>query len=182
MRRIVVYTLLSLDGVAESPEVFVTTWDDLLDANLAEVIGTQDAVVLGRRSHDEWAAYWPTSDVEPFATFINGVAKYVVTSTPLTQDWPHTTVLDGDPAEALRALQREPGGDIGVHASISLARSLLVSGVVDELRLVVAPRIAGGGRRFLEDLPEIGLDLLASTSTPTGALLLRYRVEPPAAD
>ena len=84
MRKVVVYELLSLDGVGESPETFVLDyWDEVMDANLAEVIGTQDAVILGRRSYDEWAGYWPTSDVEPFASFINAVPKFVATSTPL---------------------------------------------------------------------------------------------------
>ena len=64
MRKIVVYELVSLDGVAEAPDTFFG-WDDALEANLAAVIATQDAVILGRRSYDEWAGYWPGSDVEP---------------------------------------------------------------------------------------------------------------------
>ncbi len=80
MRSVVLYTLLSLDGVATSPDDFILDWDDRLDANLAEVIAEQDAVLLGRGMYEEWAAYWPTSDIEPFATFINGVQKYVVGS------------------------------------------------------------------------------------------------------
>src|SRR5688572_29252472 len=113
--------LLSADGVAEAPDAFFADWDDAMDANLAAVIADQDAVVLGRRSHDEWADYWPSSDVEPFATFINGVAKYVATSTPLDTQWPHTTAVEGDLAEFVRDLKDQPGADIGVHASISVA-------------------------------------------------------------
>ena len=63
-------------GVAEEPDSFFTDWDDAMEANLAATIATQDAVILGRRSHDEWAGYWPDSDIEPFASFINGVAKH----------------------------------------------------------------------------------------------------------
>ena len=80
VRKIVVYELLSLDGVAEDPDEFFTDWDDAMDANLAAVIAAQDAVILGRRSYDEWAEFWPGSEIQPFATFINGVAKYVATS------------------------------------------------------------------------------------------------------
>jgi hypothetical protein len=66
------------------------------------VIETQDAVILGPRSYDEWAPYPPTSDIDPFATFINGAAKYVPTSTPIDQDWANTTVIDGDLVEFAR--------------------------------------------------------------------------------
>ena len=116
MRKVVAYELLSLDGVAEDPNGFITDWDDAMDANLAAVIAAQDAVVLGRRSYDEWADYWPDSEIQPFATFINGVAKYVATSTPLERDWANTTVVDGGLIEFVRDLKSQPGGDIGVHA------------------------------------------------------------------
>ena len=93
MRKIVVYELLSLDGVAEAPDTFFADWDDAMGANLAAVIATQDAVILGRRSYDEWAQFWPESQIQPFATFINGVTKYVATSTPLDRDWAGATVI-----------------------------------------------------------------------------------------
>ena len=83
MRKVVLYELLSLDGVAEHPDKFFLEWDEAMDANLAAVIATQDAVILGRRSYDEWSEYWPDSEIEPFATFINGVDKYVASSSPL---------------------------------------------------------------------------------------------------
>lgn len=66
-----------------------------MEVNLAAVIAVQDTVILGRRSYDEWAGYWPGSEIQPFATFINGVAKYVATSTPLEREWAHATVIDG---------------------------------------------------------------------------------------
>jgi dihydrofolate reductase len=175
VRKVVVYELLSLDGVAESPNEFITTWDDMLDAHLAEVIGSQDTVILGRRSYDEWATYWPTSDMEPFRSFINPVQKYVATSTPLDGGWTNAQRIDGDLVEFVRALKDQPGGDIGVHASISVAQALLAGGVVDELSLVVAPTIAGSGRRLLDGLPAIRLELVRSTTAPTGHLLLNYR-------
>ena len=101
-RKIVVYELLSLDGVAEDPDGFFADWDDAMDANLAAVIATQDAVILGRRSYTEWAQFWPSSQVQPFATFINGVTKYVATSTPLDRDWANATALDGGLVEFVR--------------------------------------------------------------------------------
>jgi dihydrofolate reductase len=176
MRKIVVYELLSLDGVAEKPDSFIAHWDDAMDANLAAVIATQDAVILGRRSYTEWAQFWPSSQRQPFATFINGVTKHVATSTPLDRDWAHATVLDGGLVESVRDLRQQRGGDVGVHASISVAQALLAAGVVDELRLVIVPTIAGRGRRLLDGLPSIQLESIRSEVSPTGSLLADYRV------
>jgi dihydrofolate reductase len=168
--------LLSLDGVAEAPDRFFADWDDAMDANLAAVIATQDAVVLGRRSYTDWARYWPDSQIQPFATFINGVTKHVATSTPLDQDWARATAIDGDLVAFVRDLKQQSGGDVGVHASISVAQALLAANVVDELRLVIAPRIAGRGRRLLDGLPPIQLESIRSEVSPTGYLLADYRV------
>ena len=175
MRKIVVCELLSLDGVAEAPDTFFG-WDNALDAKLAAVIPTQDAVILGRRSYTEWAQFWPNSEIEPFATFINGVTKYVATSTPLDQDWANTTVIDGGLVEFVRDLKQQPGGDVGVHGSISVAQALLAADVVDELKLTIAPTIAGRGRRLLDGMPPIQLESIQSEISPTGYLIVDYRV------
>ena len=129
-----------------------------------------------QHSCEEWAAFWPGSDIEPFATFINGVAKHVATSTPFEPAWARTTVVDGELVEFVRALRDQPGADIGVHASISVAQQLLAAGVVDELRLVIAPTIAGSGRRLLDGVPAIRLESIRTATSPTGYLLVDYRV------
>jgi dihydrofolate reductase len=176
VRKVVAYELVSLDGVAEDPDAFINDWDDAMEANLASVIAAQDAVILGRRSYDEWAGYWPGSDVEPFATFINGVAKYVATSTPLEREWTNALVVEGDLVDFVRRLKDGAGGEIGVHASITVTQALLAAGVVDELKLVIAPTVAGSGRRLLEGLPPIRLESLQAELSPTGHLLAAYRV------
>jgi dihydrofolate reductase len=175
VRKLIVYELLSLDGVAESPETFFG-WDDVMDEHLAAVIANQDAVILGRRSYDEWSRFWPESTMEPFASFINAVAKFVATSTPLAGEWANSTAIDTELVEFVRGLKDEDGGEIGVHASISVAQALLAAGVVDDLRLVIAPTIVGQGRRLLDGLPPIRLELTSSTSSPTGHQLVDYRV------
>lgn len=176
MRKVVVYELLSLDGVAEDPDDFITDWDDAMRANLAAVIATQDAVILGRRSYGDWAEFWPGSKIQPFAAFINGVAKFVATSAPLQREWGNASVVDGGLVEFVRDLRVRPGGDIGVHASISVAQALLAADVVDELKLVIAPRIAGSGRRLFDGLPSIRLESIRSATSPSGYLLVDYRV------
>jgi hypothetical protein len=108
MRKVVVYLLLSVDGVAESPEAFVHEFDQATFANLSEVISSQDAVLLGRRMYDEWAGFWPVSTFEPFAGFINNVQKYVVTSTQLALPWDNTTIVPGPVAGFVRELKEQP--------------------------------------------------------------------------
>lgn len=176
MRKVVVYELVSLDGVAEDPDAFITEWDGVMGANLASVIATQDAVVLGRRSFEEWAAFWPTSTIEPFATFINAVPKYVATSSTLVPAWNNATAIEGGLVDFVEGLKSAEGGDIGVHASLSVAQTLLAAGVVDELRLVVAPMICASGRRLFEQVPTIRLEAMRAEATPSGYLLADYRV------
>jgi dihydrofolate reductase len=171
MRKVVLYELLSLDGVAEDPDKFVTDWDEAMDANLAAVIASQDAVILGRRSYDEWSEFWPGSEIEPFAEFINGVAKYVASSTPLGRQWHNAAAIEGGLVQFVQNLKNSSGGDIGVHASISVAQALLAADAIDEVRLVVAPSIAGRGRRLLDGLPPIRLESLRSATSPRGYLL-----------
>jgi dihydrofolate reductase len=176
-RKVVVYEFMCLDGVAENVARFFTeSDDDEGDAAGAAVIATQDAVILGRRSYDEWAPFWPGSDIEPFATFINAVPKYVATSAPLDPKWANASAIEGGLVDFVTDLKSRPGGDIGVHGSISVAQALLAAGVVDELRLVIAPAIAGNGRKLLDGLPPIRLTPIRSAISPTGYLILDYRV------
>jgi dihydrofolate reductase len=173
-RKVVVYELLSLDGVAEQPTEFITDFDTVMRENLGRVIATQDTVLLGRRTYDDWAAYWPTSDIEPFASFINGVEKFVVSSTMAQPTWANTTVIDGGLAEFVTELKARSGGDIGVHASITLTQSLLEGGLVDELRLVIAPALQMRGRKLFGGGASRRLTLTRNVVSPSGYLLLDF--------
>jgi dihydrofolate reductase len=179
IRKVVLYQLLSLDGVAEEPSDWMSDGGRELFENLGAVVGTQDDILLGRGTYDYWVGYWPASDVEPFATFVNTTRKHVFSSTPLTREWANTVVADRPPVEYVTDLRRGEGGDIGIHGSIELARSLLSADLVDELRLVVAPALAHTGRRLFDGTDDRGvraLELLDSTRTEAGSLLLAYRV------
>ena len=176
MRKVVLAQFLSLDGVAEDADKFVLDWDEVVDAHGADIIATQDAVLLGRRTFDEWAAFWPDSDIEPFATFINKVPKHVASSTALEPQWHNASAIEGGLVEFVQDLKNSSGGDIGVHGSISLAQALLAANLIDELRLAIAPAIAGRGRRLLDGLPPIRLEPIRSVTTPSGFLLADYRV------
>ena len=187
MRKVVLYTLMSLDGAVDHPGRYFPDTDPevrgapVFDAVLvdleARLIANQDAVLLGRNMFDEWSRYWPTSDEQPFADFINSVKKYVVTSTPLTSSWGVVEPVAGPVADTVRDLNARPGADIGVHGSIELAQSLLAAGVVDELHLAIGPVLDPTGRRLFERLDDLRrLELISSTPTPSGSVWLAYRI------
>lgn len=170
MRNVTSYLFTSLDGVVESPERFMR--DDLYTdvfPLISETIAKHDAVLLGRNTYEAWTAFWPEAQIQPFAGFINGATKYVVSKTLTTLGWSGSTLLSGDLPDAVAALKRRPGMTIGVHGSVSLVQALLVAGLLDELRLVVCPVIAGQGRRLLSREGEpIQLDLRSARTTPRG--------------
>lgn len=175
VRKLIAYLFISVDGVVEAPNRFLR--DDLyqdLDP-LDQTLGEQDAVLLGRKTYEEWSAYWPDSDIEPFASFINAVPKHVVSSALSDFTWTNSAPLAGDLHGAVSALKRQPGKAIGVHGSISLVEALLVAGLIDELKLVVCPAVAGQGRRLLSrDSGAIQLDLKSAVTTPRGLHFLTY--------
>lgn len=185
MRKVVLYTLMSLDGAVDEPDQYFLpgepnqppVFDPVMDDNEAQIIAAQDAVIMGRHMYDEWSRYWPTVEDQPFADFINSVKKYVVTSTPLPDGWSNCEAVDRPVAELVRALKAEPGADIGIHGSIQLAQSLLAAGLIDELQLVVGPAVGFPGRRLFTGTDDVcRLELLSAGATPSGSLLLAYRV------
>ena len=178
MRDVVLYTLLSLDGVAEEPGDWMFEADDDIFNNLARVIEPQTDIVLGRGTYDYWADYWPSSDVQPFADFINRQPKHVFTSTPLTASWPNTVAVSEPLIPYIQALAGivDGVGDIGVHGSIELARALLAADLIDRLELVVVPTLAGAGRRLLSDTTALRrLDLTDVNRSMSGCVLMSYR-------
>jgi dihydrofolate reductase len=100
----------------------------------------------------------------------------VATSTPLDREWANSTAIDGRLVDFVRCLKQQPGGDIGVHASISVAQSLMATDLVDELKLVVGPMVAGNGRRLLDGVPSRNLELIRSEILPAGYVIVDYRV------
>jgi dihydrofolate reductase len=178
MRKVVLYHLQSLDGVGEEPGDWMSDGTPQLFENLGAVIATQDDVLLGRGTYDYWVGYWPTSDLEPFASFINETTKHVFSSSAPPEEWANSTFVEGSAVEYVAELKQGQGGDIGIHGSIQLSRDLLRSDLIDELRLVVAPSLAHQGRKIFDGSDERGLrrlELLDTSRTDAGSLLLWYR-------
>lgn len=184
---------VSLDGVSQgpgSPEEdtsggftrggwFVPHMDQDFISQAAEWLSLADALLLGRRTYDAFARDWPqiTDPDDPFTKRMNSLPKYVASTTLTTGSWNPTTILAGDTAAAIAELKAQPGREIQVHGSARLAQSLFAAGLIDELRLVVAPVIVGSGRRLFPDgSAPTGLRLISSRTTPGGLALHSFQV------
>ena len=176
-RKVVSYLIYAVDGVVSDPDRFVfDRFDYEMLAHLKSTIDAQDAVLLGRRMYEEWAAYLPSSRDEPFASFINEVPKYVATRTLRETTWRNSMIVRGSVAQEVARLKALPGRDIGVHGSITLVQSMLGENLIDELRLAVFPTAAGHGRRLFEEVPHPRrLDLVDAQRTTKGVMVLTYR-------
>ena len=159
MGRIVVTEFVSLDGVMEAPgggEDFkhagwtfeIERGDEGDKFKLDETLSSE-ALLLGRKTYEGFAAAWPSrTDEVGFADKFNSMPKYVVSSTLENPEWNNTTVLKGDPVEEVSKLRQRPGGDIVVHGSAQLVQTLLEHDLVDELRLMIYPVVLGTGKRL----------------------------------
>jgi dihydrofolate reductase len=140
---------------------------------LEETLGTE-ALLLGRVTYEEFAALWPSRDGE-FADKFNSLPKYVVSSTLDDPEWNNSTVLEGDVVEEVSRLRHELGGDIVVHGSIRLARTLVEHDLVDELRLMVYPVVLGAGERLFGELShKKPLRLVSTKTVGDGVAILSY--------
>ena len=153
-------------------------FDDGVSAFMVDTFDRPSAFLLGRRTYDIFVGFWPNQHDpnDPVATKLNALPKYVVSSTLKDPAWANTTVLGGDLVQAIRDLKAQPGNELQVHGSGRLLRFLLEHGLVDTLRLEVFPVIVGKGMRlFPEDGPDTRLELVSSTTSPSGVQLLTYR-------
>src|SRR5215218_11012699 len=137
-----------------------------------------DAFLFGRRTYELFAPYWGAMDPgsSPIADALNTRPKYVASTTLTEPRWAVTTVLSGDLAAAIGELKAKPGGELQVHGSGALIRSLLESDLVDEMILFICPVVVGQGTRLFPDTgPDIALELVDSRSTPKGVTIQVYR-------
>jgi dihydrofolate reductase len=181
MRKLVITQNITLDGSIE----MLDGWFDpqLQDDDLLEESHRQDsqadALLLGRQTFEDFRGYWPeqTDDPTGVTDYLDRVAKYVVSSTMTDPGWRNSTVLTGDAVEQATALKTQPGKDIVLTGSISLAHALIGGGVVDEYRLFVYPTVQGRGRRLFPD--GMAIRKLTPVKPPksfrSGITLLCYR-------
>jgi dihydrofolate reductase len=180
MRKVVASEFVSLDGVVESPEKWhFPYFNEQMGDAIGAAMAASDAMLMGRVLYEEWAAFWPNQDPDenPVAARMNGVRKYVVSTTleePL--EWQNSTLIGDNVAEEISRLKEQPGKDISISGSPTLVRSLLQEDLLDELRLMVHPIVVGSGRRLFEDGgDQKALELVDSKTFSTGVLYLTYQ-------
>jgi dihydrofolate reductase len=194
MRRLVVQTFLSLDGVMQAPGGpeedptggfehggwTVNYGDDATDQVMGEAMGVPFDLLLGRKTYEIFAAHWPYAQDEPFAARLNDATKYVVSSTLKTLAWQNSRIVTGDVAAGVARIKAEAGPELQVLGSGELVRTLLETpGLVDELRLLIFPLVLGKGKRIFGERSALaGWDLVRSTSSTTGVLMATYRAAP----
>ena len=180
MRKVIASEFVSLDGVFEAPDQWhFPYFDEEMGQEIVAAMGQADAMLMCRVLYEEWADFWPRQDPEenPFAVRMNGVQKYVVSTTlkePL--GWENSTLIKETVAEEIAGLKRQTGGDISISGSGSLVQSLLKDGLIDELRLMIHPVVVGSGKRLFEEGGDkIALEPLDFRTFSTGVVYLTYR-------
>lgn len=179
MRKVTAGLFVSLDGVVESPEKWhFPYFNDEMGEAVGAAISSSDAMLLGRVTYQEFAAYWPgvSSEDEPFATHMNKTPKYVVSKTLDKAEWNNSTLISGNVAEEITKLKQQPGKNIGITGSATLVQSLLQDDLLDELGLMIHPVVVGSGKRlFQEGGGPKGLKLVDSMTFSTGVVSLTYQ-------
>jgi dihydrofolate reductase len=183
MRKVVASELMSLDGVMESPEEWhFPYFNDEMGTEIGAAMATADAMLLGRVTYQEFAAFWPSqnsesSEDQEFADYMNNTPKFVVSTTveePL--EWNNSSLIKENVAEEITRLKQQPGGDISITGSGTLVRSLLAEDLLDELRLMVHPIVVGSGKHLFEEGgDQKALKLVDSKTFGTGVLYLTYQ-------
>ena len=188
MRRLIVSSFLTLDGVMQAPGGpgedddggfahggwSVNYWDEQMGQVMGEAMGTPFDLVLGRRTYDIFAAHWPHA-AEEDAKPLNDATKYVASRGRPTLEWQNSVLIEGDVAEGVAALKQEDGRELQVHGSGNLIQTLLRHGLVDLYRLWVFPLVIGSGKRlFADGAVPAGLRLVDSKVSSTGVVMATY--------
>lgn len=190
MRKLIVSTFLTLDGVMQAPGGpgeddsggfahggwSVSYWDELMGQVMGEATSTPFAMVLGRKTYDIMAAYWPNAPEEAGAKVFNDATKYVASRSRPALEWSNSVLIEGDAADGLAALKKEDGPELQVHGSGDLIQTLLRHNLVDEFRLWVFPVVIGSGKRLFADgtVPS-ALTLVDSKVSTTGVVIGTYQ-------
>jgi dihydrofolate reductase len=175
--RLVATEYVSLDGVFEEPGHWSFPFfnDEAAQFKLAE-LQASDALLLGRKTYEGFAAAWPSmTDEAGFADKMNSMPKYVVSSTLDTAEWPGSRLIKGDVAEEVRKLKQQPGGDLLLSGSAQLFNALMQENLIDLYRFMLHPIVLGKGERlFADGANERTLELTDTKPFSSGIVILEY--------
>src|SRR5829696_4330969 len=189
MRELIVNTFLTLDGVMQAPGGpdedpgggfehggwSFGYWDEPMQARMGDLMSKPFDLVLGRRTYEIFAAYWPESD-EPAAEPLNRATKHVASTTLDSLQWENSRLIEGEVPDGVRVLKEEDGPELQVHGSSNLIQTLLQDGLIDEFRLYFFPLVLGKGKRlFDEGTVPGGMELTGSQVSSTGVIMSTYR-------
>lgn len=189
MRKLVVLTFVTLDGVMQAPGGpeedtsggfkhggwTVGYWDDFMGKIMDTQMAAPFDLLLGRKTYEIFAAYWPNSKEEPLASRLNEAKKYVASKTLKKLEWKNSTLIKGDIVNEIRTLKEQDGPEIQVHGSSNLIQTLLKNDLVDEFRLKIFPVTIGTGKRlFGEGTMPASFRLLESKVSTTGVVVATY--------
>jgi dihydrofolate reductase len=181
--KISVHEFITLDGVIGDPSwLFDYSFDPKMGEAVGEIMGSSQAILLGRRTYQEFAPAWSarTAEEDPGAPFMNEAPKYVVSASLQTADWSHSSILGPYSARTIRDLKDHIDGNIYVSGSGTLVRAMLADGLVDDLHLFVYPLTHGGGQRLFADTgPAAKFALAGSEPYSNGVLYLTYSLAAP---
>ena len=188
MRKLVVSTFMTLDGVMQAPGGpgedptggfahegwSVNYWDDAMGQRMGELMGKPFDLLLGRKTYEIFAAHWPHA-TDPGAEVLNSATKHVASRTLAKVDWANSRLIEGDVPEQVAKLKAEDGPEIQVHGSSNLIETLQKHNLVDEYRVMIFPLALGTGKRLFADgtIPA-GLRLVDSSASSTGVLMATY--------
>jgi dihydrofolate reductase len=194
MRKLVVSTFVSLDGVMQAPGGpeedtaggfslggwTVPYFDQSVGEFMDGLMGHPFDLVLGRRTYDIFAGYWPTASEEEGAKPLNDAVKHVASRGTPELTWDRSERLEGDVVEAVRALKQQDGPELQVHGSGDLLQALLAGGVVDELRVLTFPVVLGSGKRLFEGgAAPTAYEVVSTRVSETGVVMAHYRAAGP---
>ena len=190
MRKLLVTSFITLDGVVQAPGgpeeddsgAFpfggwaFPYWDEVLDQTMGEIMGVPFDLVLGRRTYDIFAAFWPNAPEEAGAKPLNDATKYVASRGTPSLTWERSVQIQGDVAESVARLKQEDGPELQVHGSGNLIQTLMANGLIDEYRLSVFPVVLGTGKRlFADGSVPAALRLTDSKVSTTGVVIGTYQ-------
>jgi dihydrofolate reductase len=190
MRELIVNTFVTLDGVMQAPGGpeedpgggfehggwSFGYWDEQMQNVMGDLMGKPFDLVLGRKTYEIFAGYWPHHPDEPGAEPLNKATKNVASTTLRELDWENSQLIEGDVPEGVRALKEQDGPELQVHGSANLIQTLLEHGLVDEFRVMIFPLVLGTGKRLFDGgTVPAGLDLTRSETSSTGVITATYR-------